>query len=255
VLIYGTHGIGKSTFGACAPKPVFIPTEDGLQDIECDAFPLAESYDAVMQATYELATEPHDFKSLVIDSVDWLERLVWKAVCEEKGKADIQEIGYGKGFEFAVSRWNELLKLLERCNIEREMLVILTGHAKVEKFNNPETEPYDRFVPRLHKSAAAIVQEWCDEVLFANYKVYTKDTDLGFDKVRTRGISSGDRVLRTTERPAHLAKNRLGLPEEIPLAFASYWEFAEKKSAPTKTPLQEEADAAFGPGEPLAAAS
>lgn len=41
VLLYGTHGVGKSSFGARAERPIFIPTEDGLNEIDCEKFPLA----------------------------------------------------------------------------------------------------------------------------------------------------------------------------------------------------------------------
>lgn len=236
VLIYGTHGIGKSTFGSCAPDAVFVPTEDGLQDLEgCTSFPLAKSFVDVMQALYELATEPHQFKTVVIDSVDWMERLIHQDVCQEGGKADISEFGFGKGYEKATAKWDLALNQLTACNLERNMMIVLVGHAKIEKFSNPETDPYDRYSPRLHKTASAILQEWCDEVFFANYKVYVKETDTGFNKTVSRGIGTGDRVIKTTERPSHMAKNRLNLPDELPLAFASYAEripgFEQFKSA------------------------
>ena len=105
------------------------------------------------------------------------------------------------------------------------MTVILIAHAKIERFENPETESYDRYVPRLHKYARAVVQEWCDEVLFATYKVYTKVTDEGFNRKKAKGMGSGERVIRTTERPAHLAKNRLNLPDELPLDWPAYAQY------------------------------
>ena len=104
------------------------------------------------------------------------------------------------------------------------MMVILIAHAKIERFENPETDAYDRYSPRLNKHASALIQEWCDEVLFATYKVHTKQTEEGFDKTRTRGIGTGDRIIRTTERPAHMAKNRMDLPEELPLDYRVYAE-------------------------------
>ncbi|MFW5750284.1 MAG: AAA family ATPase, partial [Planctomycetota bacterium] len=98
-------------------------------------------------------------------------------------------------------------------------------HAKVERFDNPETESFDRYAPRLHKTACALVIEWCDEVLFANYRVFTKTTDEGFNRQRVQGVGNGERVLRTTERPAHIAKNRLGLPDELPLEWPELAQF------------------------------
>ena len=104
--------------------------------------------------------------------------------------------------------------------------VVLIAHAKIEKFENPETVPYDRYSPRLHKLASALVQEWVDEVLFATYKVHTVKVDEGFNKAKHNGVGTGERIIRTVERPAHVAKNRLGLPEELPLDFRVYGAFA-----------------------------
>ena len=110
------------------------------------------------------------------------------------------------------------------------MAAILIAHAKIERFENPETETYDRYVPRLHKLASAVVQEWCDEVLFATYQVHTRQTDEGFNRKRTQAIGSGERILRTTERPAHVAKNRLGLPDELPLDWNVYAQYLHRKN-------------------------
>jgi hypothetical protein len=154
---------------------------------------------------------------------------------------------------FALEPWQEVLDGLSALRNERRMMVILIAHAKIERFENPETDAYDRYSPRLNKHASArhgrfesprgrirfgslivhesvknnppvAVQEWYDEVLFATYKVHTRQTEEGFDKTRARGIGTGDRILRTTERPAHMAKNRLNLPEELPLDFRAYAE-------------------------------
>jgi hypothetical protein len=225
VMLYGIHGIGKSTFGASAPGPIVIQTEDGLGDIDCRRFPLAESYGDVLTALMELYSEPHEYQTVVIDSLDWLERLIWSHVCRDKGKENIEDFGYGKGYTLALDSWREVLDGLNALRNDRQMMVVLIAHAKIERFENPETDSYDRYSPRLHKSAAALVQEWCDEVLFATYRVHTKQTDEGFDRTRNRGIGTGDRIVRTTERPAHMAKNRLGLPDELPLDFAAYGQF------------------------------
>ena len=235
ILVYGTHGIGKSTFGSMAPNPVFIQTEEGLDDIECHKFPLAETYSEVTDAVGALAQEKHDYKTLVIDSADWLERLIWNEVCKQQGKNSIEDIGYGKGYVFAVDIWRELLEGLNILRKERDMFIVLIAHAQIEKFQNPETDAYDRYSPRLHKHASAVIQEWCDEVLFASYKVLTKQTDAGFGKKVAQGISDGERYIRTTERPAHVAKNRLNMADEIPLNWNSYAEYLPQNSQPTET--------------------
>ena len=231
VMLYGVHGIGKSTFGAMAPQPVFIQTEDGLGNLDAARFPLAEPFDDVMAAVMALYTEAHEFQTVVVDSADWLEQLIWKEVIRrrpttERGRdvTSIEDYGFAKGYTYALEPWREVLDGLNALRNERGMMVILIAHAKIERFENPETDAYDRYSPRLNKHASALIQEWCDEVLFATYKVHTKQTDEGFDKTRTRGIGTGDRIIRTTERPAHMAKNRMSLPEEMPLDFRVYAE-------------------------------
>ncbi|TET34883.1 MAG: ATP-binding protein [Planctomycetota bacterium] len=169
VMLYGTHGIGKSTFGSMSQKPIFLQTEDGLGEIDCEKFPIAETFDQVMATLSELYSEKHSYRTVVIDSLDWLERLIWADVCQKRMIESIEDIGYAKGYTFALTQWREFLEGLTALRNERGMMVILIAHAKIERFENPETESYDRYVPRLHKLASAVVQEWCDEVLFATY--------------------------------------------------------------------------------------
>jgi len=224
-MLYGTHGVGKSTFGAMSDKPIFIQTEDGLGEVACDKFPLARSFDDVMRALSELYTEEHPYQTVVVDSLDWLERLIWEDVCRQRTVESIEDIGYAKGYVFALTQWREFLTGLEALRADRGMMIVLIAHAKIETFQNPETENYDRYVPRLHKLASAVVQEWCDEVLFATYRVHVKQTKEGFDKKTTKGVGTGERIVRTTERPAHVAKNRLNLPDELPLDWNAYAQF------------------------------
>lgn len=225
VLLYGVHGVGKSTFGAMAEKPIFIQTEEGINDLEVDRFPLATRYADVLASLSALYSEPHEYRTVVIDSLDWLERLIFGEVCAQRGVESIEDIGYAKGYVFALTQWREVLAGLDALRAHRGMSVILIAHAAIEKFNNPETDSYDRYVPRLQKQASALVQEWCDEVLFATYRVLTKTTSEGFDRKRTQGIGTGERIIRTAERPAHVAKNRLNLPEEFPLDYRLYAAF------------------------------
>jgi hypothetical protein len=233
VLLYGTHGIGKSTFGACAPSPIFLRTEDGLQDIDTSAFPLATTFADVMQAIYELRTTKHNFKTCVLDSADWLEEIIKRTVCNEGGKDTLSDFGFGKGYDAAAAKFKEVLDQLAQLNVERQMLVIILAHCKIERFEDPRTEAYDRYSPKLHKHVNGTIQEWADEVLFTNYKVFTRKDGTGFNE-RKLGVGSGERVIYTNEKPAHLAKNRLGLPDEIPLAFAEYWKYAGGKDEQTE---------------------
>lgn len=232
ILLYGTRGIGKSTFGAMAPDPVFIPTEDGLEHIECKAFfddrspPKCESYGEYIQCIGELYNLPHAFKTVVTDSLDWLETLVIAETCKRLNVATLEDKRfYGGGYTYTLPLWREVLGGLDALRNDRGMTVIFLAHFKQEKYRPADADTYDRYSPKLHKLASDVVQEWCDEVLFASYKVYTTTSDEGFGRERTKAVGTGERILKTTERPTHLAKNRLNLPDEIPFdwrEFAKY---------------------------------
>lgn len=220
-LLYGTHGIGKSTWAANAPNPIVIATEDGLDDVGVDRTPLCTKTIDVARWLIDLSgEETHPYKTVVIDTLDWLEKLIWSAVAEEANKKSIEDIGYAKGYVFALKRWEQLLHMLDACRA-RGMNVVLLAHAKVEKFAPPDTDAYDRWVPDLHKLASAVVEEWCDEVLFATYQVSTIKREEGFNS-RIRAVGSGDRVVYTSETPTHRAKRRIQLPDQMPLDWGIY---------------------------------
>jgi len=219
LLTYGVAGVGKTLFATSAPRPVVVQTEDGLGTISASTFGVLRSFDAVMEALGSLYTEAHDFETLVVDSLDWLEPLVWQHTAQTHNQPDIEAFGYGKGYLAALDTWRSFLDGVNALRDERGMGVILIAHAEIRRFDSPETEPYDRYQPKLHRSASALVQEHVDAVLFANYRVSTLKSDVGFNKKVVRGVSGGDRLLHTAERPAFLAKNRFGLPETLPLSW------------------------------------
>lgn len=240
--MYGTAGIGKSTWASMAPKPVFISTEDGLGDIQAQAFPECKSLADMYRAMDALLNEPHDFETVAIDTIDWAERKMTDSICEEGGKATIADFGFGKGYEMLVCSMSDLLKKLSALS-GSGMNIILLGHADVQRFNDPERGEWDRYKPRLHKRTVDMVCEWCTEVLFATYEVYTTTEDAGFNKKRTRASGAGQRVIRTQERPTHIAKNRLHLPYEIPLDMTKMNIF-DRGNVP-QSPIDAEAEDVF----------
>jgi hypothetical protein len=217
MLVYGTHGIGKTTLGINAPAPVFIQTEES--EVSVPTFGLLKSYDEVMEALAALYSEPNDFETVCLDSLDWLEPLIWRETCRRNKWGSIEDPGYGKGYMAALDVWREVLDGFAALRDEKNMGVIFIAHAEIKRFDSPETEPYDRYQIKLQPRASAMVQEHVDCVFFANYRVSTVKSDLGFNKKAVRGVSGGDRLLHTTERPAFLAKNRYAMPDSIPLSW------------------------------------
>ena len=220
ITVYGTAGVGKTTFGSSAPNPVFVLTEDGLGQLQATSFPLARTFGEVLEALDALLVEQHDFETVVVDSLDWLEPLIWAEVAAQNGVQSIEHIGYGKGYIFATDLWRAYLDRLNRLRDERNMVVIQLGHSVIKRFDSPEHEPYDRYEIKLHARAAALVQEHSDCVLFANYRISTTKADVGFQKKVNRAVGTGERVLYSQERPAFLAKNRYNLPHDLPMDWS-----------------------------------
>jgi len=228
LMLYGVEGVGKSTFGANAPNPIFIPTEDGLSEIDCASFPLAKKYSDVEAYLSALAIEKHNYQTVIVDSGDWLEQLIWEELCRLSGASSIEKCdgGYGKGYIAALGFWHQLVDALDALRTERHMAVILIAHAKVERFEDPESNAYDRYTPRMHKHATALLTEWADAVLFATRKFRTESENMGFGKERTiavgLGKDGGERIIRTVGGPSCIAKNRYNLPYEIPLSWDAF---------------------------------
>ena len=219
LLVYGVEGIGKSTFAAGAPNPIFILTEDGLGSLPVQHFPLAASTDDILDAIGVLYNDAHNFGTVVVDSLDWLEAIVQREVEESH---DAKELAYGKGAIIAAEKWRMILEGLNALRQDRGMVVILLAHTTIKRFDSPEVEPFDRYQPKLQERSNALVREWCDAVLFANYKTIVKHDDVGFNKTTNRGISTGERLLYCNERPAYMAKNRYQLPDSIPLSWDAF---------------------------------
>jgi len=234
IMVYGQEGVGKSTFGASAPAPIFIQTEDGLGEIDCCKFPLARNVGDVLDSLTALRDEDHNFRTVVIDSLDWLERLIFDEICKEFGVRSIEKAdgGYGKGYVDALVHWRRVISLLDELRNKRGMMVILLAHAKVERFEDPENAAYDRYSPRLHKHAASLISEWVDGVLFATKRMRVSKDGESRTIAAPIGADGGERILRTNGSPACIAKNRYSLPNEIPLSWNAFLEAYRNSVAP-----------------------
>jgi hypothetical protein len=221
IIVYGVNGIGKSTFGAQSDSPIFIPAEDGLGLLDVARFPRPESISDVTESLKALADEPHEFKTVVLDTTDEIERLIFAQVALDHGKKSIEEIGYAKGYVFAHSYWQKILDALDALRQLKGMASILIAHSLIKAYTPPDNDPFDRYRFDLHDKSASILRDWADVILFANYKVYLKKTGQGFDE-HVRAVGQGERIMFTEERPAHWAKNRYCLPYELPFSWEAF---------------------------------
>lgn len=212
VVIYGGPGVGKSTWASTAPKPIFVPTEDGLRDIDCASYPVAKSYAEWQDNLKDLVNHVDQFQTVVIDSLDWLESLVWKSLCEEDGVETIEQFGkgYGKGYTAAAARFDTVLRGLNWFT-SKGLHVVCICHDIMTKVEDSENPPYDRVGLRLHKASAGKVVEWADEILYFRSKIVVEEGERS-NKARGGKV----REIICNNRPAILAKNRLRMPDTIP---------------------------------------
>lgn len=222
IVLAGVEGVGKSSFAAAAPSPIFLACEEGTAHLDVQRFPKPEKWTDVLEAIRTLETEPHEFKTLVVDTVDAAQPLLWAHICARDSSSktplkSVEDYGYGKGYEVALDEWRVFLAALDRLR-DRGMNIVLIAHSHIKPFKNPEGLDFDRYEIKLHHKAAGLVKEWSDCVLFANFETIAAQDRLK----RVRGVSTGARFLYTTRTAAYDAKNRQNLPESLPLSWDEF---------------------------------
>lgn len=245
ILAYGPEGVGKTRFGAFSPKPIFLCAENGLSapDLRSvPSFPAPDAWSDVGDAIKYLITGQHDYKTLVVDSLDWLHQHARAEVCRRENMSPSQYEDYGRGEKHAYELWIQLSRALDDLQEKRGMHVILLAHSAMETFQNPQGEDFVRFQLALSKKAAERWKQWPDFLLFMSQEMFTKKSK---DDKSAKGII-GDYRIFTTRSAAYDAKNRVNLPAEIAYETANPWRaFAEqlretmnanKPAAPTSVP-------------------
>ena len=220
VVIYGPEGIGKSTFASKFPEPVFIDTEGSTKDMDVARFETPSSWTMLMEQIRYVRSTPGVCKTLIIDTADWAEQMCIADLCSRYGKKGIEDFGYGNGYVYAREEFGRFLNALTEV-VDTGVNVVLTAHAHLKKFEQPdEMGSYDRWELKLGKKTssqtAPLVKEWADMVLFANYKTWSVAVD---EKGTKRKAQGGARVMHTTHHPCWDAKNRYGLPDEMPFEY------------------------------------
>ena len=235
VLIYGVEGIGKTTFASKFPDPIFIDTEGSTGFINARKLPNPTSWTMLLDELEDIKSEPRG-KTLIIDTLDWAERLAKKYLMDKNKWAAIDSTNYGSRY---VALSDEIGKLLNKLTEIKDVgiNVVLTAHAETKKHDLPdEMGQYDKYTLKLEKRDAGLAKEWADMILFFNYKT----TIISDSKSNSKKATGGQRVMYTTHKPAWDAKNRLGLPDELPIDFEAIRELFEAKTGMSTTQIKSE---------------
>lgn len=234
VLLYGVDGIGKTSLAAEWPDPIYLHTqgEEPPNNIELASPGVITSFDRMGELLNELDDDDHDRKTVIIDSLDGFESLLWAATCERLGVKSIEEPGYGKGYIETDAEWSLFIGSVHALK-QRGIAVVMLAHPEVVRFDSPITDPYSRYTVKLHKRANAMIREKSDIVAFMNYRTTIKEKEVARQKTVAHGEGGGDRQIHLEERPGFLAKNRYSMPVSIPFKIGKgYSELSKYFPAP-----------------------
>lgn len=229
IALYGVDGIGKSTFAAAAPAPIFISAEDGTAHLDAVRFPNPEHWQDILEAIGVLYHEKHEFQTVVLDSIDWAEQIARDAVCVEKGVTSIEDIPFGKGWVACQEKISELLRGFDAL-YAKGMNIILVAHTQIRPFNDPNLDvPFDRYTIKMEKRSEPLLREWSDYVLFANWdttvsqKTDSKGNAQMGEAGKAKAKSYGKRLLHTQRAAGFDAKRRFDIPDRLPLLWADFY--------------------------------
>lgn len=253
-VFYGPEGVGKSTLAAHAPAPIWFDVEDGSGRLDVARYMfrdepgghMPKAYADILAGIEDLTRNPHEFKTLVIDTADRVESLLWRHIIDrDKAKAkggleNIEDYGYGKGYQVAVDEWRALCARLDTLRISRGVMVVLLAHAHVKTFKSPDSDDYERYNLQLNDKAAGFIKGWSDIVGFCRFDEWGGKAP---GAARAKGASTGKRLLNLVRTAAYDAKGRGGMPAELELDVVNPW-----------APLQKAMDDADNLGAPEMAA-
>ena len=195
---------------------MFLQTEDGTPaGLKVSTFGLLWSYADVRDALAALGNEPHNFQTVVLDSVDKLEALIWADICDTNKWPSIEAPGYGRGYVIADRWWRDLLAGLDWLRRQRGITIVLLAHSSVETVNDPRAPAYTSYQLRLHKRARGLIADEMDLIAFLATDVNIVTEDAGFSKKRNRADGGSVRWLHFESRPAFLAKSRFDLAAKM----------------------------------------
>lgn len=221
VMVYGPEGVGKSTWGSCAPAPIFLGSLTGTDELDIARLPKPGTWPDALEGVHLLAREPHQYKSVVLDPIDWFEPLVYAHVLT---KVSSLKDDFAAGYAMAREEWRLLMAGLDRLFVEKEMNIILLAHAEIKQFNNPNGADFDQWRVPMQDKTSAMFRQWVSDLLFATFETTTEKAG-GGKNAKSKGQSSGKRIAYTEYRAGWQAKNRHGMPPQIPFTWEAFAEY------------------------------
>ena len=208
LILYGSAGSGKTTLASKLESPILLDIEGGANFLDCPRTPQITSLDEFYSILIDLGrnrdTTYKDYKTIVIDSADWLVRLI----VEKAAGIDINNIdmtlnksngGYGNGklvLENEIK--TRLLPFLSKLNL-KGYGICLVAHSDQKILLDSEGVKTETITPKIDVNTMTTFVEWSDFVYYLKKK------------------DDGERTLLLDSDGIALAKNRVGLSGEVSL--------------------------------------
>jgi len=220
VTIYGTDHTGKSTVASNFPKPIFIDVEKGTDLLDVDRCQ-PDTYDDVLNILNSLYTDAEGFKTVVIDTIDWVEKMADSAICKKKDVSSLTDMGWGTGIKLQKDYMYTVIDKLCAIRQSQGLNIVILGHAKQRRYDDPEQEhSYDRFHMAINSDIFDKIRERSDAVFFV-----CKDIRVVVDPKnpmkKAKGVSTGKVMCHTEESAGFFAKNRFELPSFFEFSFSN----------------------------------
>ncbi len=244
VLVHGPAKIGKSDMCSHAEKAIFLATEAGLNALEVYQVPIT-TWSEFLAACSEIREGKHEFKTVVVDTLDNLFLMCMEHVCARLKIEHPADLGYGKGFSLVNGEFYRALNKLSLLPYG----LFLISHSQQKEIET-RTGKRTRIVPTLPDKARRMVLGMVDVILYCDV-----DTVAGSDGE----AATERRIMRTKPTEAYEAGDRTGrLPDVIELDYAKFAEAFERAAPnsgspaltePAVTPVASSAAPAEGPSE------
>jgi hypothetical protein len=218
--LYGRNGIGKSLFASCAPSPIFLDLDQNIYELSVSSnktFGVTiKTYDDAMAFLGTLFNQDHEFKTLVVDSLSSLEKLVIEKVLKDNKVSSLASFQYGQGYQKMMPLWDQFLEKLKNLWEHKKMMIIMLAHFKEKREEHLTGTSYMQYQINLYEKASELLRNWCSCVLFAEDEIELTNETVEFNRKISK-VKSSTRVLHTDGGTTFLAKNTYNLPSKLPL--------------------------------------